>query len=534
MSESLWTGQQLIFLDGDPVYTFGLRAIVAYVLLMHVDYHSIVVTRRLLSMYLIWAIICFLFFVRAVFYPLTIAVKCVDCTQLIDIFVEEDHSFYLEWTLYFMLVYPLLLTILQLIFLCPILTRKESLSEVLFWEEDKTSLGRFMLKSADSTSLHRYDQQCFEMRLYKNLTQRLGYLIKSKFYVYMFDCFLVETPKCLKQGWGLPFYHSARRQSNIECSEQDKARSSQYVLNQLQELMITFLLMVWYLIKLPIVTVVTPFIILPLFCLLSGLVNSPRILLGNCSSKSGYCCCRSGSLCCKMPLFFVGFILTVCKFWFLIYLLLYMGTFILIDIIRNIRTSLPQLIFFFSIMIYIRNAFVQFEDDFRTLKAQTFKAILQLEEENLNNEEESQEDKHKSFPLMKLQNGDIAIPKCVFYQVSEDQMPYGQSVCKMLTKFFSHLLIISFLFVIIIDFQVLDQFSELGESFITIITVSLPGLFGQIKSEGHKSLQDDQQFNRIKTSLSKLIEDKCFWKEQSNKVKRKASQIPVEQINIMS
>ena len=509
--QSFWTGEELVFLDGDPVYTFGLRTIVAYILLMHIDHHSITVIRRLLAMYLVWIVICFLLFVRIVFYPLTILPDCAECIQLIEIFVEQDHSYFLEWKLVAVLFYPVFFTILQLVFLCPIITRKCSLSQVLFWDENKTSLGRFMLKTVDSISLHYRNHQSYEMRLYTNLTQRLGYLIKKKFYVYMFDYFLLETPSCLKLQGGLPFFYRAR-------PRKEKSTPSQCVRNQLKQTMCALLRAIWYLIKLPLVILAIPFITLPLFCLLTGLVNNPRKLLGTCCSRSENICCRSGTPYCKLPWFFVGYFVTICKFWCFLYFVLYTCIFILIDIVRNIRSSLPQLIFFSSIMIYIRNAFVQFEDDFRTLKGQTFKAILQLEKESLEDEDKSdRENQDTSFPIIRFQNGDVAIPKCVFYQVSEDHMPYGQTVCKMLARLFVHLLIISFLFVIIIDFQVLDQFSELGESFITIITVSLPGLFGQIKSEGHKSLQGDQQFNRIKTTLNRLMEDKCFQKEQCNK-----------------
>ena len=82
-----------------------------------------------------------------------------------------------------------------------------------------------------------------------------------------------------------------------------------------------------------------------------------------------------------MPLVILGYFMALVTAGFFIYMTTFTTIFIVIDIIRNIRTSMPQMIFIASIMLYFRNAFVQFDDDFRELKMQVFQAMLSLEEE---------------------------------------------------------------------------------------------------------------------------------------------------------
>ena len=182
---------------------------------------------------------------------------------------------------------------------------------------------------------------------------------------------------------------------------------------------------------------------------------------------------------------------------------------------------MPQMIFIASIMLYFRNAFVQFDEDFRGLKMQVFQAMLSLEKEYEEVAENSEYHSLKNFPLRQDSNGDVAIPKSLFCKVSKEHMPYGKKVLKMLSTLCVHITIVSFLFVVVVDFQVLDQFSELGESFVTVITVSLPSLFGLLHSDGEKTLEESKQFNRVRATLKTLIYDKQFWVEEQNKTRRK-------------
>ncbi len=51
------------------------------------------------------------------------------------------------------------------------------------------------------------------------------------------------------------------------------------------------------------------------------------------------------------------------------------------------------------------------------------------------------------------------------------------------------------------EYQILDQFSEVGDTFITIFTVSVPSLFGMFKSGAHQSLSERRRNNHIKLMI---------------------------------
>ena len=483
-----WDNQELIYMNGDAVYSFGLKTIFAYVLLFHVDNYPIRVARRILSIFAVLSVSCILLFARSVFFPFTLSnsyCKFEDCSQLLSYFTKNDYSYFMKYKVMSAVYVPAFLTLVQVIGLSSVVFRRQRLCETLYWDEAKTALGKFMQQAEYFHS--KYKSYSIEMKLYKNFGTRLGYLVKKQFWVYLFRYFIITAPQALRTS----------------------SHNSKVV-----KLLNTLATLLWFIIKLPLVLLGVPLLTLPLFTLWNSIFQNPRRVLG--TLKKIPCC-----YVCRMPLFIFGYSMAIITVGFFIYMVTFTTVFVVIDIVRNIRTSMPQMIFVVSIILYFRNAVVQFEDTYRGLKLHVFQAMLSLEEEQEEMHEQCASNTLRNFPLRQDSNGDVAIPKSLFNKVSEEHKPYGKEVLKMLSTLCVHLTIVSFLFIVVVDFQVLDQFSELGESFITVITVSIPSLLGMLYSDGQRSLEESKQFNRVRATLKRLVNDKCFWEEEHNKAKRK-------------
>ena len=481
-----WENQELIYMNGDAVYSFGLKTIFAYALLFHVDNYPIRVIRRIVSIFAVLSISCILLFTRSVFFPFTLSnsyCKFEDCSELISYFTKNDYSYFMKYKVTSAVYAPAFLTLFQVICLSPVIFRKQRLCETFYWDEAKTALGKFMQQAEYFHS--KYKSYSIEMKLYKNFSTRLGYVVKKRFWTYLFQHYIVNTPQVIRPG-----IHK----------------------NKTSKIVNILVIILWFVIKLPLLLIGVPLLTLPLFTVLNSIFQNPKRLLGTFQKVP---CCYV----CRIPLFIFGYIMAIVTAGFFIYMTTFTTVFVVIDIVRNIRTSMPQMIFIVSITLYFRNAVVQFEDGYRGLKLHVFQAMLSLEEEQ--EIQESESDTQSNFPMRQDSNGDVAIPKSLFSKVSEEHMPYGKEVLKMISTLCIHLTIVSFLFTVVVDFQVLDQFSELGESFVTVITVSIPSLLGMLHSDGQRSLEESKQFNRVRATLKRLISDKRFWEEEQNKEKRK-------------
>ena len=78
--------------------------------------------------------------------------------------------------------------------------------------------------------------------------------------------------------------------------------------------------------------------------------------------------------------------------------------------------------------------------------------------------------------------GEISISRRFFYEVVAIYRPCKFYVIGMFTKLFITIGVISLLIFVIIDFQILDQFSSAGQLLLTLFTVSLPLLIGAVRS----------------------------------------------------
>ncbi len=179
--------------------------------------------------------------------------------------------------------------------------------------------------------------------------------------------------------------------------------------------------------------------------------------------------------------------------------------FLFIDILRNAKDTVTKIILFFSIILYIRQAFTNFEDGYRDLKAVTFSLCQEVA---LSKEEDELQVVLKEKPheplYVKTSEGECSIPRRVFYDIVHAYRPYWTEIIATFTRLFLIFTVIIVIFVLIQTYQIGDALTDVGETFLTIGTVMLPSLLGMDKSSSHQGLAEQRRDTQILTWLSKI------------------------------
>ena len=72
------------------------------------------------------------------------------------------------------------------------------------------------------------------------------------------------------------------------------------------------------------------------------------------------------------------------------------------------------------------------------------------------------------------------------------------------TRLFISFALMIIIFALIIKFQIFEEFSEVGETMLTIATATLPSVLGMLKSETHQELSDQRRESHLRTWLEKI------------------------------
>ncbi len=180
--------------------------------------------------------------------------------------------------------------------------------------------------------------------------------------------------------------------------------------------------------------------------------------------------------------------------------------FLFIDVLQNAAETLSQLILILSIVLYIRSALVGFEDGYRDLKSVTFTCCKEVSKnEETDNGKILILNTAPYEPLyIKTTNGEVSIPRRVFYDVANAFMPYRAQVIATLIRLAATFVMIIVMFALIKKFNIFDQFTNIGDTFLTIGTVMLPALLGVSKSSYHQSLKNQRREEQIMSWLNKI------------------------------
>ncbi len=159
--------------------------------------------------------------------------------------------------------------------------------------------------------------------------------------------------------------------------------------------------------------------------------------------------------------------------------------------------------------MYVRSALSDFQDLYRDLKSVTFSSCQEVASSS--KEESGMEDIEVILttapyePLyLKTTDGEVSIPRRVFYDIAKAFLPYKTEVFATLTRLALTFAIIAIIFALIQKFKIFDEFSDIGDTFLTMGTVMLPTLLGVSKSASHQGLRDQRRDARILTWLNKI------------------------------
>ena len=181
--------------------------------------------------------------------------------------------------------------------------------------------------------------------------------------------------------------------------------------------------------------------------------------------------------------------------------------FLFIDILRNAADTLSRIILILSIVMYIRSALVGFEDGYRDLKSLTFTCCQDVSSGAETNDGDIVIVKTAPYePLyLRMTNGEVSIPRRIFYDIVNAFMPYKAQVISTLLRLTATFGVIVLLFALITKFNIFNQFTNIGDSFLTVGTVMLPALLGMTKSATHQALKNQRRETKMKSWLNQII-----------------------------
>ncbi|ELT98283.1 hypothetical protein CAPTEDRAFT_192882 [Capitella teleta] len=173
---------------------------------------------------------------------------------------------------------------------------------------------------------------------------------------------------------------------------------------------------------------------------------------------------------------------------------------------RESGVMLPKLIFALGILSYIRQAFVDFNDKYRKLKFSVFSSALDMDGFNRVLQCDGR------TPLLRISGPhgfEQSLPRKVFDRVCDVLDPHQANVGSTTVKLTTSLLTISIFFVIIWEYQIFDDVTETSEAFLSLITVSIPRLFGAMKSAGYQKVREARKSNAIQVILEQMTVPRC-------------------------
>ena len=229
----------------------------------------------------------------------------------------------------------------------------------------------------------------------------------------------------------------------------------------------------------------------------------------------------------------VGIVMIYAMAWDLISLDIQLAVFVVVDLVRNAGQNIPEFILAIAILGYIQQAFWNFSDKYRELKEGTIQGLRDLHWEY--REEYYHYNKKMKFVFMTPpyevmwefnDYGEISVPRRFFYEVVNAYRPYKFYVIRMFMKLFITITIVTLLILLIIDFQILGQFTSSGQLLLTLFTVSLPLLIGAVRSPFQRHLSIRRRHLNIRAwaeRICRLVTEEKYAVESEEERKARLS-----------
>ena len=374
---------------------------------------------------------------------------------------------------FFSYILPAFTTLITFVLLSPILLRKRPIAETLHCNGDLRFFGDpFPETIVEMKQLRKTPKPSkpwtYEVLLYKNMVARLKNLTKLQFW------------KLLWHRWICRGYRWKER------DDKDHKKST-----------LDYILVVFWL---PICIILVALHVIPLFSMWANYIRK--------QTKRAFGCTTVLKCIVTIPLLFTqlfGIFVFCLMIWNLLVIFGQFLVFIFIDILRNATTTLSKIILILAIVVYLRGAFQDFEDGFRELKSVTFALCIERAESAEDEDTKVVVKMKPHEPLfVKTKDGESSIPRRIFYDVCKVYRPYAKEVLATFTRLFISFTLMIVIFALIVKFQIFEEFSEVGETMLTVATVTLPSVLGMMKSTPHKDLSDQRREYHLRTWLDTI------------------------------
>ena len=447
--------QKLLFLNGDPGYHFNLKVLLYYILFFFKrENHALTLLRRFLFVLSLNVIHYYDSLQMYIYYP--------------DIF-NETHQYHFTWyhwifgyypeyelgvkwkfervIIICLFVTPFCVSIIQFMLLSPLLCQKETIAEILYWDESKTARGKLM--KADSNDSHP-ETRClpYETKLYKNLISRFSYAVSIHFWRYLFHKSLFS----------------------VKCKQNHVFR------------------IIFKCCLLPVLAVVH---IIPIFSVFTGYIYKIRCAKNECNDRYKFWL--------KHIMVLLGLVCVLANFFQTVALHFYAITFLMVDVLRSLNDTLMQIIFLASAIINIRDTLLRLEDKYRKIKLIMFNVITNMQ----NSVKEEEQIIAKSL-FFSFEKGSKAVPKRLFDKVCDVYMPYSMSIFIALLHLVLKLTFLALVYIVIVDYKVLSQFSDTGENLVTVVFVCIPSLLHRSRSDSETQLESDHLTYKMNVTIKEI------------------------------
>ena len=489
-----------VFLDSSSEYHLSPILVLSYMLLFHKKSYVVVLLRRFAFLFLCWMLIGLIIFISAIFYTAMLRSNAMKfqihyLDLILNFFLHEKHRKFNPYRtadiyprLYLSLFgWPAILATTQVLLLWFIFLKPRPIASSLLWKDDYKFFGIPIpnIKPVEVQSKHKKSKPSAvlsdEKLLSNTMLKRLQNIGGSTFWKFWWSSVLCVPLSCCRP-----------KQSDSNC-----------VL-----LLKKFVSGLWYILKCPVCLILVVIYALPIFSVWHNLIFEQNKLF----FFSNKCKIVTNSRIFRLLfvlLALCGILLTYLMMMDMLVLCGQVVVFMVIDMMRHATETLPRIILFISVFVYIRNAFSQFEDDYRAIKELIIDTCHDVNNDVMNEAGSdvrvvTSEPPHEPL-YIEHKDAEVSIPRCVFYKVCKLYMPYTRKLTSTLLHLLGTLAVIIILFLAIVEYQILDQFSEVGDTFITIFTVSIPSLFGMFKSASHQSLSERRKNNHIALMIRDMV-----------------------------
>ena len=555
-------GGDRIFLNSNPEYRLNPSMLLYYMLLFNCDNLMIILLRRFLFLYALWAMVGYLAFVVFNFYNSVLDDLSfvswqgeIFNTLLQSVFKEDYEKFthsdpdssYGIKSMYVVVVYvPIAMSLLQMVLLYSIFLNPRDICSTLYWGCDEQILDVNLAQQFSERVRNLVDKSP-QRALFERMKFRSILIFNKDFWFSMWKKLQIQSDNSgSKKHYGSIYrklnpkmFRGNRNQSKrdkIGHDEPDHDHASLPVVeHQTSEIGSCCVLFFKAVIVYPIIALLASF---PIFSMWTNvLVNPLQLTVPACcrKTKSNRMPSPNGAVnkledekeekekCSQSPILWLTMPVTCAGIALFILALLDFSAlysqallFLFIDVFRYSDSLLSKCIFGISIFLYIHSAFIRFEDSYRSIKMTVFEICQNVNAEYVEKENclaclpntggvDCDNNDGRPIPLVvESKDGRVSIPRKLFINICEKYAPYKARVFWCFLELFISLTVIIFLFLVAVAFQVFAEFSAFGESMFTLATMSVPYIFGGfLKSEVYMSLKKA----RLDKEMEALIRD---------------------------